>query len=132
MVNVIASNATQTYLHFTENGNVDTFEADQFWQGLAEGRYPQLDNGRVMTSYTFDANWPTWELHPEGDELVMLINGAVRLLLELDGGVQTLHLNKPGDFALVPRNVWHTAHTEETTTMLFLTSGKNTEHRPAV
>jgi hypothetical protein len=36
------------------------------------------------------------------------------------------------DHVLVPPNTWHTVRTEVATTMLFLTPGAGTEHRPVV
>jgi quercetin dioxygenase-like cupin family protein len=41
-----------------------------------------------------------------------------------------VHLAKPGSYVLVPTNTWHTARTDVATTMLFLTPGLGTEHRP--
>ena len=45
--------------------------------------YPELDTrfggfaGCLLVSeYTFTADWPTWERHPAGDELLVLLEGA--------------------------------------------------------
>jgi oxalate decarboxylase/phosphoglucose isomerase-like protein (cupin superfamily) len=71
------------------------------------------------------------ERHPAGEELVMLLSGAATLVLEDESGQeQSVHLSDPGSYVLVPRNVWHTARTSVPTTMLFLTPGAGTEHRP--
>lgn len=103
---------------------------NEFWARLAAGEYPQLDRGRLMSAFTFDAPWPVWERHPAGEEVVLLLSGRATLLLETADGVQTCALEQAGDFVLVPANVWHTAQTQTSCTLLFLTAGAGTEHRP--
>ena len=62
--------------------------------------------------------------------LVMLLSGEATVVLEEGVGEHAVHLTTPGSFVLVPPNVWHTARTSVPTTMLFLTPGAGTEHRP--
>jgi oxalate decarboxylase/phosphoglucose isomerase-like protein (cupin superfamily) len=62
----------------------------------------------------------------------MLLSGAATLLLEAPDGERAVRLLEPGDYVLVPANTWHTARTEVPTTMLFLTPGAGTEHKPAL
>jgi mannose-6-phosphate isomerase-like protein (cupin superfamily) len=49
-----------------------------------------------------------WELHPDADEAVCVLNGAVRLILRAEPGAAeqdtTLHT---GTVAVVPRGRWH-------------------------
>ena len=83
--------------------------------------------GRVLvSSFRFDSDWPTWERHPAGDELVCLLSGGATLILE---GLGTTELSEPGSFVLVPKGTWHTARTSVPTRMLFVTPGEGTEHR---
>ncbi|EGI77433.1 cupin domain-containing protein [Hylemonella gracilis] len=120
-----------TYLHFRDDGRADTVPVtDAFWADLSAGRLPQLDQGRLMTAFTFSEPWATWERHPAGEELVLLLSGAADLVLDLPGGEQVTQLQTPGAYVLVPPNVWHTARTSLPTTLLFLTPGAGTEHRP--
>jgi mannose-6-phosphate isomerase-like protein (cupin superfamily) len=120
-----------TYLHVRDDGGTDLLPvSDSFWQELAAGRLPQLDQGRLMSAFTFSEPWSTWERHPAGEELVMLLAGAVTVVLEEDGREREMQLGAPGDYVLVPPNVWHTARTSGPATMLFLTPGAGTEHRP--
>jgi mannose-6-phosphate isomerase-like protein (cupin superfamily) len=126
-----ANNILHTYLHVKDGGHTDAIPVtDSFWQALASGAYPQLDQGRLMSAFTFSEPWPTWERHPSGEELVMLISGAATIVLEESGREHALPLSEPGAYVLVPQNVWHTARTTVPTTMLFLTPGMGTEHRP--
>jgi mannose-6-phosphate isomerase-like protein (cupin superfamily) len=60
----------------------------------------------------------------------MLLSGVATVVLEESGQERRIRLSEPGAYVLVPRNVWHTARTTLPTTMLFLTPGAGTEHRP--
>ena len=126
-----ARNILSTYLHFGDKGEAGTIDvSDSFWAALSSGAMPELDQGRLMSAFSFSEPWATWERHPEGDELVMLLAGAVTLVLEVQGEEKPVALADPGAYVLVPRGVWHTARTSVPTTLLFLTPGAGTEHRP--
>lgn len=127
-----ARHILDTYLHFRDGGRVDPVPVSEaFWGKLAAGKLPELDQGRLMTGFTFSEPWTMWERHPAGEELVMLLEGVATLVLEEDGQERTVELSQPGSYVLVPQGVWHTARTGVQTTMLFLTPGTGTEHRPA-
>ena len=86
--------------------------------------------GRLVSLYRFDASWDSWEMHPAGDELVICVSGAITLLQELpDGAVCTVVLG-PGEYAINPPGVWHTADLTQPATVLFITAGLGTQHRP--
>lgn len=126
-----ARHILDTYLHFRDGGRVDPVPVSEaFWGELAAGKLPELDQGRLMTGFTFSEPWTMWERHPAGEELVMLLEGVATLVLEEDGQERTVELSQPGSYVLVPQGVWHTARTDVQTTMLFLTPGTGTEHRP--
>jgi len=101
-----------------------------FWPVLAAGKFPELDRGRLMSAFTFTGAWDTWGRHPAGEELVMLLGGAVTLMLEEAEGVRVVALTRPGAYVLVARNTWHTARAEVESSLVFLTPGAGTEHRP--
>jgi quercetin dioxygenase-like cupin family protein len=87
--------------------------------------------GRVLVStFSFDADWPTWERHPAGDEVVCLLSGDVKVVLDRGGAEEVMHLQKPGEYVLVPKGTWHTARTAVATKMLFVTPGEGTENKP--
>jgi mannose-6-phosphate isomerase-like protein (cupin superfamily) len=128
-----ARDIQSTYLHFRNDGRASVLPTSaSFWEELASGKFPELDQGRLMSAFTFAEPWPTWERHPEGEELVMLLAGAATLVLDDEGDERALSLNQVGAYVLIPQGVWHTARTSVPTTMLFLTPGAGTEHRPRV
>jgi len=50
-------------------------------------RHHERFKGRLLvSSFAFDADWTTWEMHPAGDEIVCLLTGRVTLVLARDGG----------------------------------------------
>jgi quercetin dioxygenase-like cupin family protein len=52
------------------------------------------------------AGTSAWERHPQGDEIVHIVDGATTLHLITDQGRQSMALNA-GMFTIVPRNTWH-------------------------
>src|SRR4249919_3610305 len=100
-----AKQILSTYLHVRDDGNTDEIAvSDSFWEDLAGGAHPQLDQGRLMSAFTFSEPWPTWERHPAGEELVMLLSGAATVLLEESGQERAVLLSEPGSYVLVPKN----------------------------
>jgi quercetin dioxygenase-like cupin family protein len=87
------------------------------------------DEGRLVVLDRQDATWTTWERHPAGDELVVLVSGRVDLIQEIDGEHRVVELH-PGQAVINPPGVWHTATVHEPSSALFVTPGRGTEHRP--
>ena len=93
-------------------------------------RFDGFRGHTLLASFSFAQDWDTWERHPAGDETVVLVSGQVRMVLEEAGGERSVELEKPGDFVIVPKGIWHRAETDRPTTMIFLTPGEGTENRP--
>lgn len=54
-----------TYLHFRDDGRADEIVvSESFWEELGAGQTPQLDQGRLMSAFTFSEPWSMWERHP--------------------------------------------------------------------
>lgn len=97
------------------------------WQELDE-RFERF-RGRVLVSvFAFDEDWPTWERHPAGDEIVCLLSGEAKFFVE--GRREPIELKESGSFLVVPKATWHTAKTVVPTRMLFVTPGERTENKP--
>ncbi|MBY0318764.1 MAG: cupin domain-containing protein [Reyranella sp.] len=47
-----------------------------------------------------------WERHPQGDEIVQILDGETTLRLMTDEGLQSLSL-KAGMVVIVPQSMWH-------------------------
>jgi len=68
-------------------------------------------------------------VHPDGDELLYLISGAVTVTLELAGGDVLVDLGA-GDAVVVPKGVWHKITMREPGQLIHITPGPNGDHRP--
>lgn len=92
-------------------------------------RFDNFKGRQLVSSLNFDRDWPTWEIHPHGDEVVMLLSGAARMVLDEPGGQRVVELSKAGDYVIVPKATWHTAKIAVPTAMLFVTPGEATQNR---
>jgi len=86
--------------------------------------------GRLVSCYRFDASWDSWEMHPAGSEVVLCLEGAMELVQEFPGGRVERMAIGPGEYAINPPGVWHTADVREPALALFITAGEGTRHRP--
>jgi mannose-6-phosphate isomerase-like protein (cupin superfamily) len=84
--------------------------------------------GRLVSLHTFDASWDSWEMHPNGEELVACVSGRITLHQEIDGEARTAVLGA-GQAIVNPPGTWHTADVDGTATALFVTAGMGTEIR---
>lgn len=101
---------------------------ESFWPDL-DAKYGDFAGMSLIAAFSFDDDWPTWEVHPHGDEVVCLMSGDATMVLHQADGEQTVRLSEPGAFVVVPKNTWHTARVHAPTTMVFVTPGQGTENR---
>jgi uncharacterized cupin superfamily protein len=119
-----------THVVMDENGNaVPVAVSTTFFEDL-EQQFGDFKGKRLISHFTFDKDWDTWEMHPAGDEFVYLLSGQVEFVLEQDAGETKVPMSTPGEFAIVPRGVWHTARVYAPSAMLFVTPGEGTQNRP--
>lgn len=85
--------------------------------------------GRLVSMHTFETSWDSWEMHPEGGEVVLCTAGTITLVQEVDGREVRTTL-QPGEYAINDPGVWHTADVEGSATAVFITAGMGTQHRP--
>ena len=86
--------------------------------------------GRLVSMHTFSESWDTWEVHPEGAEVVVCTAGTITLIQEAPDGTVSNVVLGPGEYAINEPGVWHTADVDGEATALFITAGMGTEHRP--
>lgn len=128
-------NLSEFPVHLASDGAVvalPRFTGDGAWYAEYEQRH-EADgpSGRLVSWHSFDASWDSWEVHPAGEELVLCVNGRIELIQELDGGARRVVLG-PGEWAVNPAGVWHTADVAagDTASCVFITSGLGTQGRP--
>jgi len=119
---------TDTYVALDDSGGARPLPVTpDFWDALASGRLGAFS--RMVSSYSFDCDWTSWEKHPAGEEFVCLLEGDVDLVLQQNGGETIVTLNQPGSYVLVPVNTWHTARVRKPSKMIFITPGEGTENK---
>ena len=87
------------------------------------------EEGRLVSCFRFTEDWAGWEMHPAGAEVVVCIEGSMTLIQEI-GGEEVRTTLQPGEYAINPPGVWHTADVSESATGFFVTAGVGTQGRP--
>lgn len=125
-------NLSSTYLRLRSDVSVEPLTVDDtFWHRVVTGQLGTFHNEYLVTSHAFDSDWSTWEMHPNGDEIVCLLSGAVTFILEQEGENEAIELKESGAYAIVPKGIWHTARVGMPSRMIFITAGEGTQHREA-
>ena len=108
------------------------FTGPEWYAAYAARHAADGAEGRLVSQYSFDASWESWEVHPHGAELVIVTAGSLTLHQEhADGSTESATLHA-GDYAINPPGTWHTADVPAGTvcTAIFITPGLGTDHRP--
>jgi len=100
------------------------------WQELDQ-RFDGFKGRLLVATFHFEKDWPTWEIHPHGDEIVVLLSGAADMVLDENGAHRVATLARSGEYVIVPKGTWHTARIAAPTSLLFMTPGQGTENKGA-
>ncbi len=128
-----AFDLTQTFVHLGLGSQAIPLPAFTFSAEYLAGYEARFEadgaEGRLVCISKQSATWDSWERHPAGEEVVILLSGRIDLIQDLADGHRVIALT-PGQAIINPANVWHTARVHEPGTALFITPGRGTEHRP--
>jgi hypothetical protein len=86
--------------------------------------------GRLVSLHTFSKSWDMWEMHPNGSEVVLCTAGSITLHQERADGTRVTTVLLPRMYAINEPGTWHTADVGGHTSVLFITAGWGTRHRP--
>ena len=121
-----------TYLRLRTDATAEPLPVDEtFWPRLINGELGTFHDEYLVTLLEHPSDWGSWERHPAGDEIVVLLEGAATFVLDRGGRHEETALDAPGDYVIVPRGTWHTARIRKPARMLFITPGEGTETRGA-
>jgi len=84
---------------------------------------PYRDGAIFAAKFSGDG---AWERHPQGDEIVQIVDGTTTLHLITDEGPQALSLSA-GMMAIVPQGMWHRFQSPDGVTLMTATP-QPTEH----
>jgi mannose-6-phosphate isomerase-like protein (cupin superfamily) len=108
---------------------------------LLRGRTPQMTESERQGTKAFATLAPyrdgniysakfsgdgAWERHPNGDELVQIVDGAATLHIMTDDGPQSYPVHA-GMVVIVPQGTWHRFHSPDGVSLMTATP-KPTEH----
>jgi mannose-6-phosphate isomerase-like protein (cupin superfamily) len=119
------------YLLLRRSGDIENLEGGAAFWALPPAQLDRLGQDWLVSEYCFNEHWSSWERHPNGDEVVYLLDGALDLVLQRDGHEEVVELRGRGA-AIIPRGTWHTARVHAPSQTLFMTLGHGTEHRPLI
>lgn len=120
----------RTAIHLAPNGSLRPVEGfDLDYDGYMEQFCSPGSPGALAHVVHSDRDWPAWEVHPEGDELVFLLSGRASFYQDVGGRVERIDVG-PGEGLVNPAGVPHTADVIEPFTALYLTPCPGTHHIP--
>lgn len=120
-------------LHLGPGGTASVlpaFTGPQWYENYAVAHGADGADGRLVSLHHFTADWEGWEMHPHGAEVVICIAGAATLVQQGEDGAQRRIALAPGDHAVNPPGMWHTADVDRAASLVFITVGLDTQTRP--
>jgi mannose-6-phosphate isomerase-like protein (cupin superfamily) len=122
---------SQTFVHLTSRGDAEPVElTPSFWRESSSR--PLYD--RLVGAFDFDSSEDLHssmqEMHPEADELLFVVSGAIDVVLQEAEAERTIPL-EAGQAAIVPRGVWHRLVMRQPGKLLFINSRTGMRSRGA-
>ena len=125
-----ALDLSTTFVHLSNGGDVEPVTlTPSFWRdSTARGLYDRLVGALEFRS-SEDLHSSIQEVHPESDELIFLVSGAIDVVLEESGAERAVTI-EAGQAAIVPRGMWHRLVMRQPGKLLFINSRTGMESRP--
>jgi quercetin dioxygenase-like cupin family protein len=92
----------------------------------ASMRFLEPFNECMLGAVRFSGETP-WERHPEGDELLFVLEGEIVVTILSDSGRDSAALTA-GSVCIVPRGLWHRQRADTAAAVLFATPTKGTDN----
>lgn len=103
-------------------------ERETMWDYAASGRFGDVT--RLVSRHRLTADWTSWELHPLGDAIILLLDGTIEVNLEGENPSKSADLEHGGTFARIPRGTWHTVTVRRPSTVLLIAPSAEARQRP--
>jgi quercetin dioxygenase-like cupin family protein len=98
-----------------------------FWAEISEN--PNA-GGTMISASEGAGDWDRWEMHPEGAEVLVILEGEPCIWLQHAGGRLEAISARAGATIIVPKGAWHRAECDHHYKILYITYGPGTTHRP--
>ncbi len=107
---------------------ISLFNPSESVKDLQEMEFSDLgafDKGGAGVFWSRAGGPSPWEMHPDCDELLHVIEGEIELeILPGDGGSPTFATVKAGWYLVIPRGCWHRQTLRENSKEFYLTPGQ--------
>ena len=117
-----------TFIHLRDGGDAEPVAVTRSFWGRSAG--PLYD--RLVGVFDFDSSRDLHasmqEMHPEADEVLYLVSGAIDVVVERSGAEHSLAL-EAGEAAIVPRGAWHRLVMRRPGRLLFINSRTGMQSR---
>ena len=123
MLTIIDLKTQLAKLNMLHGRRPEMTEADRKGSGAFATLAPFRDGNIFSAKFAGDG---AWERHPNGDELVQVVDGSTVLHIMTEDGPQS-HQLKAGMVVIVPQGAWHRFHSPEGVSLVTATP-KPTEH----
>lgn len=120
----------ETYALLDANGGIRQQPGGPAFWGQPPEVLDAFGQDWLVSEFVCDADWGSWEMHPDGEEFVYLLDGDIQFLMETPDGVLSSQRITDRGAVVVPRGVWHTAKVYRPSRMFFITKGAGTKHQP--
>lgn len=118
----------RTYLFIDGAGGlVSQAVGPNFWTELAANPHA---GATMISASEGSGDWPRWEMHPAGAEVLVILEGTPLIWLEPGDGQIERVATHPGATVIVPKGAWHRAECDHRYKILYITYGAGTTHRP--
>lgn len=78
-----AFNLSSAFVHLADGGAATVVPVDaSFWENMD----PRFDHRRMVSIIESTGDWPNWEMHPRGEEMIYLLSGRMTLVLDKASG----------------------------------------------
>jgi mannose-6-phosphate isomerase-like protein (cupin superfamily) len=123
MVTIVDVTGETQKLNMLKGRRPDMTEADRKGTNAFATLTPFRDGNIFVAKFSGNG---AWERHPNGDELVQVVEGETRLHIIIDDKPQT-HQLRAGMLVVVPQGAWHRFESPEGVCLMTATP-KPTEH----
>ena len=122
---------SETFVHLAAAGGAEPVRpTPSFWRcGVDAPRYERILGAIDFTS-AGDLHPSMQEVHPEADEVLLVVSGALDVVLEEAGVERTITLLE-GQAVIVPRGIWHRLVLRRPGRLLFINSRTGMKSRAA-
>jgi mannose-6-phosphate isomerase-like protein (cupin superfamily) len=110
----------RAFARLTDDGNIDVEPVSTaFWRGMGAAASGDRFVGIVDFASPADLHSSMQEVHPDGDELIVVLAGALDVVID-DGTGETSIALEAGRAAVVARGTWHRLVMREPGRLLFI------------